>query len=90
MGVHKSRDPLAQQPGMTIIKAGDVPQGEGAGSGQTVNWTYTVENTGNTTQTGIAVTDSRGVQVACPATELAPGDSMTCTGSGAVAPMGQG
>ena len=56
--------------------------------GSAVSWTYVVTNTGQVPLTSVAVTDDRGVPVSCPATTLAVGESMTCTGSG-VATAGQ-
>ena len=56
--------------------------------GKPVTWEYIVTNTGTLALTGVAVTDDRGVTVSCPATSLAVGQSMTCTGSG-VATLGQ-
>ncbi|MBU4234741.1 MAG: DUF11 domain-containing protein [Proteobacteria bacterium] len=50
-------------------------------AGSTVNWTYIVTNTGNTTINGVTVTDDKGVAVSCPTTILAAGASMTCTAS---------
>jgi len=50
----------------------------------TVDWQYTVVNTGEETLNGVVVTDDRGVVVSCPSTTLAVGASMTCTGSGSV------
>lgn len=49
-----------------------------------VTWTYRVTNSGPEALTGILVTDSRGVAVACPATTLGVGASMDCTGTGSV------
>ncbi len=56
--------------------------------GQPISWAYTVTNTGNVTVTGITVSDNQGVAVSCPADTLAPGASLTCTGSG-IAVVGQ-
>jgi hypothetical protein len=56
--------------------------------GAAVSWEYVVTNTGTVDLTGVSVTDDRGVAVTCPSTTLAPGQSMTCTGSG-VAALGQ-
>jgi hypothetical protein len=56
--------------------------------GNTVTWTYVVRNTGTVALTNVAVTDDRGVSVACPGTTLAVGQSMTCTATG-VAVEGQ-
>jgi hypothetical protein len=53
------------------------PRAYGA-PGEKITYTYTVANTGNVTLHGIALTDSRIGDVACPATMLAPGESMTC------------
>jgi hypothetical protein len=50
--------------------------------GAAVSWEYVVTNTGTVALTGVAVTDDRGVRVTCPASTLAAGQSMTCTGSG--------
>ncbi|MEL7447985.1 MAG: hypothetical protein AAFN78_02190, partial [Pseudomonadota bacterium] len=79
-----------QEPGIDIEKAtngvdaddpnaGDAPT---IAIGNPVNWTYIVTNTGNTTLTGVTVTDDQGVVVTCPMDTLAPGESMTCTASG--------
>lgn len=57
--------------------------------GQPVTWTYRVTNTGTINLSNIAVTDDRGVAVSCGGqTTLAPGASMTCTGTG-TATLGQ-
>ncbi|MBI8990256.1 DUF7507 domain-containing protein [Corynebacterium meridianum] len=47
--------------------------------GDTVTFTYTVTNTGTVPLTGVTVVDSTVPGVSCPATTLAPGESMTCT-----------
>jgi GEVED domain/Bacterial Ig domain len=79
---------------LTIDKAtngfdADSPPGPTLPVGSTVDWTYEVTNVGSTdTIDNIAVTDNQGVVVSCPETSLAPGASMTCTGSG-VAQVGQ-
>ncbi|WP_188266183.1 MULTISPECIES: InlB B-repeat-containing protein [unclassified Streptomyces] len=49
--------------------------------GDTVTYTYTVANTGNTTLHGLTVTDDRVTGVTCDATVLAPGTGTTCRGS---------
>ncbi|HTU71918.1 MAG TPA: vWA domain-containing protein [Trebonia sp.] len=46
---------------------------------QTITYTYTVANVGNTILHGITLTDSRLGTITCPSTELAPGAEMTCT-----------
>ncbi|MCK7678390.1 hypothetical protein M0E84_10175 [Corynebacterium sp. CCM 9186] len=48
-------------------------------AGDTVTFTYTVTNTGTVPLTGVTVVDSTVPGVSCPATTLAPGESMTCT-----------
>jgi hypothetical protein len=54
--------------------------------GSPVVWTYTVTNTGDVVLTNVIVTDDQGVGVSCPRAVLQPGESMTCTGSGAATP----
>ena len=50
--------------------------------GQTISYCYVVKNTGNVTLNGpITVTDDKIATVTCPAGNLAPGASITCTGS---------
>lgn len=66
----------------------DTPPGPTIPVGAPVVWTYVVTNTGADQLTGITVTDDQGVTVTCPATALAAGESMTCTGNG-VAGAGQ-
>ncbi|HEX5717842.1 MAG TPA: hypothetical protein VF179_16915 [Thermoanaerobaculia bacterium] len=60
----------------------DSPKGPEVAIGSALSFTYIVKNTGDSTLTGIAVTDSKGVAVSCPKTTLAAGESMTCTGNG--------
>ena len=60
----------------------DFPPGPTIFIGDPVEWTYVVTNLSAGTITGVAVTDDQAVVVTCPATSLAPGASMTCTGSG--------
>lgn len=52
--------------------------------GETANYTYKVQNTGNVELSGIVVIDDKGVAVTCPKTTLAPGELMTCTGTSTV------
>ncbi len=66
----------------------DFPRGPILALGSAVDWTYVVTNIGQVNLNNVAVTDSQGVAVSCPASALAPGESMTCTGSG-VATAGQ-
>ena len=66
----------------------DDPTGPLVPVGDSVEWTYRVENTGNVPLTDVMVTDDQGVTVDCPQTALDPGEWMVCTGSG-VAEAGQ-
>ncbi len=50
-------------------------------AGQTLNYDYLVTNTGTTTISSIAVSDSLIATVSCPQPTLAPRASETCTGS---------
>lgn len=54
-------------------------------AGAAVVWTYVVTNTGAVALDGVAVSDNQEGAVTCPATELAPGASMTCTLEGTAA-----
>jgi uncharacterized repeat protein (TIGR01451 family) len=66
----------------------DDPQGPTLVVGDPVAWTYVVTNTGEVELSNVTVTDDKGVQVTCPKSTLAVGESMTCTGSG-TAELGQ-
>ncbi len=50
-------------------------------AGNVIAYRYLVTNTGTTTESGIAVSDSLIPAVSCPSSSLAPGASETCTGS---------
>jgi hypothetical protein len=78
---------FGESPGISLEKRvngqdADTPPGPTVFTGDPVNWTYVVTNTGDVRLTGITVTDDRGVVVSCPKTALEPGESMTCTASG--------
>jgi len=49
-------------------------------AGDTIAYKYVVTNDGDSKVTGIKVNDNKNANVSCPKTELAPGESMTCTG----------
>ena len=49
--------------------------------GQVLNYTITVQNTGNITLTGLTITDALTDNERCPHTTLVPADTMTCTAS---------
>ena len=54
-------------------------------AGDTIDYTFTVTNTGTTTLSGITVTDPRLTgDIVCDATELAPDTATVCTGDPAV------
>jgi hypothetical protein len=50
--------------------------------GDPVEWTYEITNTGDLPLEQIAVTDDQLGDITCPADELEPGESMTCTADG--------
>lgn len=52
--------------------------------GDTVPYSYTVTNTGNTPLTDVTVTDDRLGSVSCPEATLAPGEQVICTASATV------
>lgn len=60
----------------------DVPPGPSVPIGTPVQWTYTLTNTGKVSLAGLAVTDDKGAPVACPRTDLRPGETISCTASG--------
>jgi hypothetical protein len=50
--------------------------------GEEVTWSYIVRNEGNSTMTGIAVTDDQLGAITCPSDTLAVAEEMTCTATG--------
>lgn len=50
-------------------------------AGETIAFSYSVYNFGNTGLTGITVTDDLGTTISCPQSALAVGASMVCTGT---------
>lgn len=50
-------------------------------AGDTIGYSFLVTNTGNTTLTGVLVTDPKVTGLQCPSTTLAPGKSVNCTGT---------
>ncbi|MFJ3219691.1 hypothetical protein ACIPLC_27720 [Kitasatospora sp. NPDC086801] len=71
--------------GLKIVKA--VQETSFSAAGQALHYTFTVTNTGDTTLSSLAVTDSGPgtPAVSCPVTTLAPGASTTCTATYATA-----
>lgn len=78
--------PAVELQKLTAGSDADLPPGPALQIGTEVVWEYVVHNTGNVRLTEIVVTDNRGVVVTCPRSGLSAGQSMTCTGSGTVAP----
>ncbi|WP_154673979.1 DUF7507 domain-containing protein [Nakamurella lactea] len=76
-----------QAPQVTIVKSAELHETEGdttdglAVTGDTVDYTFLVTNTGNVTLAAVGVSDSKVSSVSCPATALAPGADTTCTGT---------
>jgi len=68
---------LAKTAGAPTTAGGRLPDVTDAGD--TVTYTFTVENTSNLTVQGIAVTDPKLSGVTCETTTLAPRTSTTCT-----------
>ncbi|GGF40083.1 hypothetical protein GCM10010922_14290 [Microbacterium sorbitolivorans] len=76
-------------PDIDVVKTawlGDVEidDGDEVASGTSVTWKYLVTNTGQTALTDIAVADDQVGNATCPKTELAVGESMTCSATGSV------
>ena len=67
----------AQNPALSIVKSSTTTAI--AAAGQTVPYTFTVTNTGDTTIAGIVVSDPKIAGVTCPLTTLDPGTSTSCT-----------
>jgi len=62
----------------------DSGSGPSLSVGSKVTWTYKVKNSGNVKLTDIVVKDDKEGVITCPKTELAAGESMTCTKEGVV------
>ncbi|MEE8525564.1 MAG: hypothetical protein V3T72_16635, partial [Thermoanaerobaculia bacterium] len=79
-------EPIPQEPAINLVKDGALDDGgDGFGDvGDLINYTFVVTNTGTVTLTNVSVTDPLVSPISCPQTTLAPGASMTCTGSYAV------
>ena len=86
-GTTTSTPTVAAAPGIRITETGALASPTDNRAGGTVNWTYTITNTGNTTLTSVQVTDALpgvGAPVyrwSGPAGTLAPGESVTATAS---------
>ncbi|MDR0960373.1 MAG: DUF11 domain-containing protein [Propionibacteriaceae bacterium] len=69
-------------PKYTFVKNASLDDQDGDGladSGETITYSFVFTNTGTVTLSGLTVSDDMVGTVTCPAGELAPGDSMTCS-----------
>ncbi len=78
---------LVAKPDITITKKtnnddANTAPGPIINVGDTVTWTYIVQNTGNVELTNIVVSDSEEGTITCPTNTLAAGATMTCTLTG--------
>ncbi len=68
---------VAQNPVLDLVKTAGAPSGDWAGD--TIDYSFTLTNSGNVALSSVALNDPLlGGAVACPATTLAVGASMTC------------
>ncbi|WP_412741737.1 hypothetical protein [Krasilnikovia sp. MM14-A1004] len=75
-------DTVPRLSGIGLDKTGALNDVDGNGvadENETVDYTYTVTNRGNTTLTGVTVDDPKAAPVTCPAGPLPPATSVTCT-----------
>ncbi len=75
---------VPEAPELALAKRASLNDTNGNGVadlGETVDYTFTVTNTGNVTVTGVAVDDPKIGAVSCPSGPLAPGATRDCTGS---------
>ncbi len=75
---------LTQTPSISIVKSSDATGTNAVGN--TITYTYDIENTGNVTLTNVTVTDAHtglGAIICTPAqgSSLNPGDTMSCSAS---------
>lgn len=68
--------------------AEDFVEGSTVDAEQQITWTYRVTNTGTDRLVQLAVIDDQGVAVSCQTTQLAPGESVDCEGTGRVGLFG--
>jgi uncharacterized repeat protein (TIGR01451 family) len=50
-------------------------------AGDTIGYSFALENTGNVTLTSVGITDAKVGAISCPATTLTPGEIANCTAS---------
>ncbi|WP_344337729.1 DUF7507 domain-containing protein [Brevibacterium salitolerans] len=71
-----------QQPGIALTKSADTTE---LVAGETITYSFTVENTGNVTLTDLVITETEFTgsgdvsEITCDPTTLSPGDTVTCT-----------
>ncbi|GAA2098624.1 hypothetical protein GCM10009801_69800 [Streptomyces albiaxialis] len=84
--VHLIRNVVIGKPAPALSIAKSVPDDLPVplSEGDSVPYSYTVTNTGNTELDDVTVVDDRLGPISCPQTTLAPGAHMTCTGTGTV------
>lgn len=73
--------PIIPVPGIALDKvAGTISDldANGSDAGDTIEYTFTVTNTGTTSLTSVSVSDPKIGTITCPKTTLAAGESMTC------------
>jgi uncharacterized repeat protein (TIGR01451 family) len=80
---------LVPRPDITLTKkTNDIDVSAAPGPnlyvGETVTWSYIVQNTGNVALSAISLVDDIEGTITCPETTLAAGDLMTCTATGTV------
>ena len=71
--------PAAQSATLTIVKS-TTATGYAA-VGDRIAYFFDITNTGNVTMSSVTVTDAKVAGVSCPAGSLAPGATMTCSGT---------
>ncbi len=69
--------PITAEPAITLDKVAGPPTGTSAGD--TIDYTFTVTNTGNVTLNPVSVDDPAVGTVDCPVTVLAPDEATICT-----------
>ncbi|GAB1639922.1 lectin-like domain-containing protein [Krasilnikovia sp. MM14-A1259] len=75
-------DTVPHLSGIGLDKTGALNDVDGNGvadENETVDYTYTVTNRGNTTLTGVTVDDPKAAPITCPPGPLPPATSITCT-----------
>jgi len=70
---------FSPQPSWTLSKTPNPTTYTAAG--QAIGYSYLLSNTGNVTINSISITDNKVSPVSCPATTLAAGANMTCSGA---------